>query len=76
MDREGLEPSVFLMWRIYSPLPSPLGIPTHIQDTKYTFYQNVLELIAVCVPLLYKSIIFYAYADRDRRSQPFPHKDG
>lgn len=33
MGREGLEPSVFLMLRIYSPLPSPLGIPTHIQDT-------------------------------------------
>lgn len=30
MGREGIEPSVFLMLRIYSPLPSPLGIPTHI----------------------------------------------
>lgn len=104
VGREGLEPSVFLMLRIYSPLPSPLGIPTHIllyktgkswnrtksfgfsvqrADTnhthfpyrthnKYTFSKNVLEQIAVSVPLLYKSIIFYAYADRDRRSQSNP----
>lgn len=35
MGRVGLEPTVFLMWEIYSLLPSPLGIPTRI-DCYYT----------------------------------------
>lgn len=29
VGRVGVEPTVFLVWGIYSPLPSPLGIPTH-----------------------------------------------
>ena len=35
MRRVGVEPTVFLMWGIYSPLPSPLGIPTHIVTANY-----------------------------------------
>ena len=35
VGREGLEPSMFLMSRIYSPLVSPLSTPTHI--TGYVF---------------------------------------
>ena len=27
VDRAGVEPAVFLVWEIYSLLPSPLGIP-------------------------------------------------
>ena len=30
VGREGLEPSMFLMSRIYSPLVSPLTTPTHM----------------------------------------------
>ena len=30
VGRVGLEPTMFHKWGVYSALPSPLGIPTHI----------------------------------------------
>ena len=58
--RDGVAPPVFLLWGIYSPLPSLLGIPTHKLDTFYfagiePAHQTFAEFsftqlkIAVCV---------------------------
>ena len=41
VDRVGVEPTMYLTSRIYSPLPSPLGTPIHI------IYINHLLMVSI-----------------------------
>lgn len=45
MGRVGVEPTLSQSWGIYSPLPSPLGIPAHIKGFLGTYYYGSLKLI-------------------------------
>ena len=41
VDRVGVEPTMYLTSRIYSPLPSPLGTPIH------SFYINHPPMVSI-----------------------------
>ena len=53
VGRVGVEPTVFLMWGIYSPLPSPLGIPTHIycvfttQINPQIYFPTTVDVVSI-----------------------------